>query len=116
MTLRERDRLVFAGVVESVVDLQKIRGLTPATSQVYKLDAPRSNRALVEAVVSDTCPLVGQSIREGKFRSVYNAAVIAVRTAFDAKDLPALQAAIDDVDKALSAHSYHHSELTIFPR
>ncbi|MBI3736500.1 SLC13 family permease, partial [Candidatus Sumerlaeota bacterium] len=76
--LRGGDRLVFAGIVESVVDLQKIRGLTPATDQVFKLDSPRSQRCLVEAVVSNTCPIIGRSIREGKFRSVYNAAVIAV--------------------------------------
>jgi len=72
------DRLVFVGIVESVVDLQKIRGLVPATDQVFKLDAPRIRRTLVEAVVSDRCPLIGKSIREGKFRTVYNAAVIAV--------------------------------------
>ena len=72
------DRLVFVGIVESVVDLQKIRGLGPATDQVFKLDAPRMQRCLVEAVVSDRCPLIGKSIREGKFRTVYNAAVLAV--------------------------------------
>ena len=69
---------MFVGVVESVVDLQKVRGLKPATNQVFKLDAPRSQRCLIEAVVSNTCPLVGMTIREGRFRSVYNAAVIAV--------------------------------------
>lgn len=77
-TLNANDRLVFAGVVESVVDLQKIRGLTPATDQVFKLDAPRKERCLIEAVISDSCPLVGKSIREGRFRTQYNAAVIAV--------------------------------------
>ena len=76
--LRGGDRLIFVGVVESVRDLQKIRGLTPATDQVYKMTAPRPVRRLVEAVVSDTCPLVGKSIREGQFRTVYNAVVIAV--------------------------------------
>jgi di/tricarboxylate transporter len=76
--LRAGDRLVFVGLVESVVDLQKIRGLKPATNQVFKLDAPRSHRCLIEAVVSDTCPLVGQTIRDGRFRSVYGAAIIAV--------------------------------------
>ncbi len=76
--LRERDRLVFAGIVESVVDLQRIRGLVPATDQVFKLDAPRTNRSLVEAVVSESCPIVGMTIREGAFRTRYNAAVIAV--------------------------------------
>ena len=34
------DHLVFVGIVESVVDLHKIRGLTPATNQVFKLESP----------------------------------------------------------------------------
>lgn len=76
--LEAEDRLVFVGVIESMLDLQKVRGLAPATNQVFKLEAPRSSRTLIEAVVSDRCPLVGQSIRDGRFRSVYNAAVIAV--------------------------------------
>jgi Trk K+ transport system NAD-binding subunit len=76
--LRAHDRLVFAGIVESVVDLQKMRGLKPATDQVFKLDAPRAHRCLIEAVVSNACPLVGRTIREGKFRTVYQAAIIAL--------------------------------------
>lgn len=79
--LRADDRLVFVGIVESIVDLQKIRGLKPATDQVFKLDAPRSKRCLIEAVVSNTCPVVGQTIRDGRFRSRYNAVVIAVARA-----------------------------------
>lgn len=59
--------MIFAGVVESVVDLHKFRGLQPATDQVFKLDSPRSERCLVEAVVSDSCPLVGKTIREDAF-------------------------------------------------
>ena len=76
--LKANDRLVFAGVVESVVDLRKMRGLSPATDQVFKLNAPAAQRTLIEAVVSNSCPLLGQTIREGRFRSRYNAAVIAV--------------------------------------
>ncbi len=76
--LRGGDRLIFFGLVKSVVDLQKIRGLVPATDQVFKLSDPRPNRHLVEAVVSDNCPLVGMSIRDGEFRTVYDAVVIAV--------------------------------------
>ena len=76
--LQGGDRLLFAGVVESVLDLQKIRGLTPATNQVFKLDAPRHQRCLVEAVVSESFPLLGRSIREGRFRTLYQAAIIAV--------------------------------------
>lgn len=76
--LQPGDRLVFVGVVESVVELQKIRGLTPATEQVFKLEGLRSQRTMIEAVVSGSCPVVGKTIRDGRFRSRYNAVVIAV--------------------------------------
>lgn len=76
--LQPGDQLIFVGIVESVVDLQRIRGLQPATNQVFKLDEPRPQRILVEAVVSDSCQLVGKTVREGNFRTVYNAVVIAV--------------------------------------
>mgnify|MGYP005846048573 CR=1 FL=1 len=78
LVLQPDDRLVFVGVIESVVDLRKVRGLLPATNQVFKLDAPLTQRCLIEAVVSNSCPLIGRSIREGRFRNVYDAAVIAV--------------------------------------
>lgn len=76
--LRAGDRLIFVGVVDSMADLQRLRGLTPATDQVFKLDGHRSERALLEVVVSDSCPLVGKTIRDGEFRNRYNAVVIAV--------------------------------------
>lgn len=76
--LRAGDRLSFVGIVDSVVDLRKIRGLAPATNQVEKIVTPTRDRLLVEAVVSNTSPLVGQTIRDGKFRTRYNAVVIAV--------------------------------------
>jgi len=75
--LQANDRLVFVGIVESVVDLRKMRGLVPATDQVFKLTATDTDRCLMEAVVSNRCPLVGMNIRDGRFRTRYNAAVIA---------------------------------------
>ncbi len=76
--LREQDQLVFMGMVDSIVDLKKMRGLQPATDQVSKLDAAPTERCLIEAVVSNTFPLAGQTIREGQFRKRYNAVVLAV--------------------------------------
>ncbi|MFN3729688.1 MAG: SLC13 family permease [Fimbriimonadaceae bacterium] len=76
--LQADDRLIFVGVVESVIDLQKVRGLLPAADQLFKLETPRHQRILVEAVVSDSCPILGKTIREGRFRNRYNAVVIAV--------------------------------------
>lgn len=90
--LQAGDRLVFVGVIDSVVELQKVRGLRPATDQVFKLDDPRSERRLIEAVVSPTCPLVGRTIREGNFRSTYGAVVIAV-----ARDGERLRMKIGDI-------------------
>jgi di/tricarboxylate transporter len=72
------DVLVFVGVIESVVDLRKFKGLVPATDQVSKVNAARRQRLIVEAVVSDRAPFVRQSIRESRFRTNYNAAIIAV--------------------------------------
>ena len=76
--LRAGDRLVFAGITESIVDLQRIRGLVPATEQVFKLDAPRTARTLIEAVIAAHSPMCGKTVRAGRFRSLYNAVVIAV--------------------------------------
>jgi di/tricarboxylate transporter len=75
--IRPADRLVFAGVVSTIVELQRIRGLLPATED--EGPAPdHPNHRLVEAVVSTSSPLVAQSIRDANFRTVYDAAVIAV--------------------------------------
>lgn len=77
-TLRGGDRLLFAGIVDSVLDLQKIQGLVPADGQAFKLSSPRHQRCLVEAVVSESFPLLGRSVREGRFRTLYQAAIVAV--------------------------------------
>lgn len=76
--LRANDVLILVGALDSVVDLRKIRGLATPDEQSRKLDVPVWRRTLVEAVVSSRCSLLGKTIREGQFRSRYNAAVVAV--------------------------------------
>lgn len=76
--LQARDRLLFVGVVDSMVELVRQRGLVPAPDQLFKLDAPRAERRLIEAVVSASSPIAGRSIRKGNFRTRYDAVVIAV--------------------------------------
>ena len=75
--LRAGDRLVFVGVVDSVKDLRRLPGLVPATDQTFKLN-DAGVRQLVEAVVSDGYPFLNATVRESRFRSHYNAAIIAV--------------------------------------
>ncbi len=76
--LQAGDLLSFAGILESVVDLRRIRGLVPATDQVRKVAGDRRMRTLVEAAVSHNSPLVGRTVRASRFRTKYNAAIIAV--------------------------------------
>jgi di/tricarboxylate transporter len=75
--IEANDRLVFAGVVSSIVDVQRIRGLVPADDREEPAVTGGDHR-IVEAVVSASSPLVDQSIRESGFRTAYDSAVIAV--------------------------------------
>ena len=75
-SVRSGDHLVFAGVVSTIIDLQRIRGLIPISEDPGSRNDP--THRLAEAVVSRSSPLVGRSIREASFRTVYDAAVIAV--------------------------------------
>lgn len=76
--LQEGDELIFVGVLESVAELHQRRGLAPASTEVSRLRTTSFNRALVEAVVSPRNPMLGQSVREARFRLHYDAAVVAV--------------------------------------
>lgn len=78
-TIREDDRLIFTGVVETIVDLEKIPGLIPAADLAYEFHPNRRmQRHLTEVVLSRSSPLIGQTIREANFRKLYSAAVVAV--------------------------------------
>ena len=72
------DRLIFAGDVSSVVDLQNMRGLSLAENQVFKIDGDRSQRRFAEVVLGNNFPFLGQSVRRSQFRKKYGAAIIAI--------------------------------------
>ena len=72
------DRLIFAGDVDSVVDLQNMRGLEHAEDHVFKIDADRSQRNFVEVILGKSFPYLGQTVRESEFRKKYGAAIIAI--------------------------------------
>lgn len=77
--IEANDRLVFTGVVNSIIELEKIPGLVPAADPSYEV-APRQQRKrrLCEAVISESSPLIGKTIRDADFRALYGAAVVAV--------------------------------------
>jgi len=79
-TLKGGDRLVFAGDTEAITDLLRINGIVPSpvNGQAQTISTDRSERRLVEAVVSPHCDAVGYEIRDAKFRDRYGAVVLAV--------------------------------------
>lgn len=73
------DRLIFTGLISTIADLQKIKGLTLETGSDLELeDLKNGEIQLIEAVVSHQSPLLGKSIKQTKFRSKYEAGVLAV--------------------------------------
>jgi len=77
--LKEGDILTFTGVVNNIVDLERIPGLVPFIDEDYEAQAAaRRHEMLCEAVVSRTSPLINKTIRDANFRARYNAAVVAV--------------------------------------
>lgn len=92
VVLHEDDRLVFFGDVGAVVDLKNIHGLQVAEDQVFKIDASRDDRCLVEVVISPNFPGLNQSVKEVQFRSRYSAAIISI-----ARDGEQLKGRIGDI-------------------
>jgi di/tricarboxylate transporter len=77
--IQPHDRLVFTGVVNTIVDLEKIPGLVPAADASYEVTSIKQwGRQLCEAVISRSSPLVGVAVRDADFRSLYDAAIVAV--------------------------------------
>ena len=72
------DRLIFAGAVESVIELRSIQGLVVADDQLFKMDSNAHERRLFEAVISSGNPVKGLAIREARFRHRYHAVVLSV--------------------------------------
>ena len=73
--VREGDVLAFVGALESVVDLQQIKGLEPTGNDGM---AYRPNLRLSEAVISKESALIGRTVRESGIRTQYGAVIVAV--------------------------------------
>ncbi|KAF0190865.1 MAG: sodium/sulfate symporter [Gammaproteobacteria bacterium] len=76
--LQGSDRLVFAGDIRAVLELQRIKGLLPSTEETPLLSRRAPERRIVEAVISPHSSAIGKTIRECRFRDQYGAVVIAV--------------------------------------
>ena len=77
--LRGEDVLWFAGDMSGMQTLRRIPGMVPQDDQVAKLSIRKTDRRLVQAVVSQHSILEGQSVRDAHFRTRYDAVIIAVQ-------------------------------------
>ncbi len=76
--LKSGDILYFVGVTSAIVDLQEIPGLVPAAHEMFEDDFQRGTSYFVEAVVSDSSPILGRTVKEVDFRDRYKAGVVAI--------------------------------------
>ncbi|WP_253288889.1 SLC13 family permease [Amphibacillus sp. MSJ-3] len=73
------DRLIFAGELSIIAELQKTEGLELRTgTELSFTDLKNGNTYLIEAVVSHQSSFIAKSIKQSRFRSHYDAGVIAV--------------------------------------
>ncbi len=77
-TLQAGDRLYFVGAPECASELRRIQGLKPANGSVHKLDLANHQRCLVEVVLGPEFAALGQTVRDSRFRSRFNAAILSV--------------------------------------
>ncbi|WP_077702016.1 SLC13 family permease [Virgibacillus dokdonensis] len=73
------DRLIFTGLITALTGVQVTKGLTLSMGKPMDVDElKKAHSTIVEAVVSHQSSLLYQSIKQAKFRSLYDAGVIAV--------------------------------------
>ncbi len=70
------DRLVFAGQVDDIVELQSIAGLVHTEATEVLTD--RSGTGFFEVVLGPSSPLVGRTAAEVGFRKRYGGAILAI--------------------------------------
>jgi di/tricarboxylate transporter len=74
------DLLWISGSAQAIGDLKKVNGLVLyEEATIKKTTKYLQDRRLVQAVIARGSPLVGYTVKEARFRSVYDGAVIAVQ-------------------------------------
>ncbi|REG78457.1 SLC13 family permease [Marinomonas pollencensis] len=76
--LYENDTLVFIGSPECAREIQNIQGLRPVDGGAETLEIEHNKRCLVEAVIGPEFVGLGSTIKEAKFRTRFQAAVLSV--------------------------------------
>jgi len=94
------DLLTFAGKVDQIVDLQRMRGLEPAESH-HAGQVKTTRQRFFEAVVGPDSHLVGHTLKDVGFRGRYGAAVLAIHRAGERVDAKLGEVALASGDTLL---------------
>ncbi|ACO60727.1 divalent Anion:Na+ symporter family [Micromonas commoda] len=73
------DVLWFAGDAAGIQSLRRIPGILAENKQVDKLKLHKTARRLIQAVVAVQSPLIGNTVRDARFRTQFDAVIIAVQ-------------------------------------
>lgn len=77
--LEAGDLLYFTGQAEAILRLQALPGLVSSHERDFCSNLRHSGKGrVIEAVVSRSSPMLGKTLKEGNFRSRYDAAILAV--------------------------------------
>ena len=68
------DKLIFSGDVKQVSTLESIRGLT-----LFALDTGLLSQNIIEVVVMPDASIIGRTLKQSGFRSLFDAAVVGMR-------------------------------------
>lgn len=72
------DRLVFAGQIDSILELRKSHGFTAAPQHVFSLTDDEKNRQLYTANVKRSSRLINKAIEDTDFEEHNNAVLVAI--------------------------------------
>lgn len=74
--IEENDSLIFAGDVETLIDIVKLSKDLSLPKQKYLSD--KENLNLVDCIVSNGSSFAGLTVRETNFRTIYDGAIVAI--------------------------------------
>ncbi|MBN2417077.1 SLC13 family permease [bacterium] len=77
--IHTNDRLFFTGLPETILELQRTPGLALMKDAAFDLKNYDSDDiGSFEVVISPNSPLIGRNVRRSKFRSRYDAVIVAI--------------------------------------
>jgi len=108
--IHEGDRLFFTGIPETIVELQKSKGLDVVRDVHFDLKNYDSEELKTyEVVISPKSPLIDRTVRESNFRRVYDAVILALHRSGERvnRKIGDIRIRAGDTLLILASHEFH---------